>query len=136
MANKIDVYEFDPQIYPVRLWVGVNPDFSDIADKFYGLDDKLNRIDINEQSCFHDRFTIARTSTVCDKKTGWIGVLVEIYKPKSCKIGNLSHEAAHCADFICEYLGITHKGFDDGEAYAYLLQWIVNCCEKVKKGKV
>lgn len=47
-----------------------------------------------------------------------------------------SHEANHICDFACEHLGIYRKGFYEGEAASYLVQWIANCINSVKTNKV
>lgn len=129
------IFEFDPVIYPVRIWVGINPSFNDISSKFYGLDSEMEKLHVTEEMCTHDRFVVARTFTVADKEKGWFGLLIGIYKPKNCKVDNICHESAHCADFICEQLGITNGDFDNGEAYAYLIGWIAKCIDSVLRNK-
>jgi len=136
MDNEKIIHQFDPVIYPARVWIGINIPFYDVKEKFYGLDISLERAEITEKEYFPDTFSTARTYTVSDKKDGWIGTLVVLWQPKKCDVGIMAHEAVHCADFICESFGIESRGFSGGEPYAYLLQWIVRCIEKVKLNKL
>ena len=133
---KGKIHEFDPVIYPFRIWVSINPSLEEVSEKFYGLTDEMERVDIDEKWLDEDRFKIATTSPVSIKKDGWCGLLVCIHKPKVMNTGVIAHESVHCADFVCEQFGITTGSFENGEAYAYLVQWIAGCIEKVKLNKV
>ena len=129
------IREFNPEIYPTRLWVSVNPSFDDVNSIFYGLTDKMERIDISQEQFSKDSFTIATTIPVSSIESGWIGMLVSIWKPKQLDIKTICHESSHCADFICENFGISNGSFEHGEARAYLQGWIADCIYKVKTGK-
>ena len=135
-SKRAIIHQFDPVIYPVKLWVGINPPFEDVEKMFYGLNSETERIDITSDAYESDHFTIARTHPVASKSEGWIGLLVTIRKVKQCKTGIICHESAHCADFICGQFGITAGNFEGGEAYAYLIGWIADCIEKVLKNKL
>lgn len=130
------IHQFDPIIYPCRLWVAIHPAFEEVKEMFYGLNSEMERVEITESGYLPDHFVVARTYTVSDKKTGWIGVLMCIWKPKQFNTKLLCHESAHCADFICENFGIETGKFDSGEPYAYLIGWIADCIEKVKLNKL
>ncbi len=129
------IHEYNPNVYPFRLWVSVNPTFEEISERFYGIDVNMDKVVISQDQCHPDRFVVARTLTVCDKKNGWIGCFVGIYRRGSLKTSNICHEAAHCADFVCEQFGIKSRTFDDGEAYAYLVGWVAECINSVKNIK-
>lgn len=131
VVNKI--VEFNPQIYPFRLWVAVNPKHEEVSSKFYGLTGQMERMEMPE---FKNSLTnIATTTLVSDKKDGWMGCLVLIWKPKMLKVNQICHEASHCTDFVCEQFGISSRDFDNGEAYAYLIGWIAECINSVKENK-
>lgn len=136
MKNKVQVHEFDPVIYPCRVWVAINPSFNDVVENFYALSTENERMDIDEKWYNRDGFQIATTGPAVSKSDGWIGLLVNIWKPKMMNTGVICHESVHCADFICGQFGITNGSFENGEAYAYLVQWIAVCIEKVKSGKI
>lgn len=133
MKKETKIHEFDPVIYPTRLWVTVNPTFEYISEMFYALTTETERVDIDRLHYDHDIFSIATTCPVSIKCDGWIGLLVCIWKPKMLDVKTICHESVHCADFICEQFGITNGSFENGEAYAYLTGWIAECIEKVKK---
>lgn len=42
--KRHQIYEFNPTIYPFRLWVSVNPPFEDVKDKFGLLNNENERI--------------------------------------------------------------------------------------------
>jgi len=131
------IHKFNPQIYPFRLWVSINPTFEEFDDSFHGLSLEMDRVEVPKSDFDnHDRLVTARTAAVASKDSeGWIGLLVSIYHPKRMSVGVACHEASHCADFITERFGITSGGFEDGEAHAYLIGWITDCIWQVKTGK-
>ena len=128
------VYEFDPVIYPTRIWVSVCPTAKSLQDKFYFLDydgEYIKRVDLND---YND--SIATTFSVQDKKSGWRGCLVCIWQSRKASVGIIAHEGGHCTDWLCDELGLKGFSFKDGEARAYYLQWVADCIDKVKRGKV
>ncbi len=131
-----EIHEFNPIIYPCRIWVAINPSYESISEKFYAVTTEMERMDIEPRQFEADYFSIASTCPVTIKQGGWIGLLVCIWKPKSLNVDTICHESVHCSDFICEQFGITNGSFDNGEAYAYLTGWIAGCIESVKKGTV
>lgn len=133
--KKVQIHQFDPVIYPTRLWVGIRTPFNEVFDKFWGLNDDLEKIIVTEEQYTPDRFVIARTYNVCDKESKFIGNLVIIWQSKQFSIKSICHESAHCADFICEQFGINSRSFKDGEAYAYLIGWIADCINQVRLNK-
>lgn len=133
--NKI-IYEFDPVIYPTRVWVGVNVPFEYVKDKFYALDSDMERGEITLSEYKPKPSVIARTYVVANKESCFLGTLVIIWRPINFNIKSICHESVHCADFICEQFGIKTGDFDDGEPYAYLIGWIAECIDKVKRNKI
>ena len=39
-SKKIEVFEFDPQIYPIKFWILINPTRNTIEKTFTTIDDK------------------------------------------------------------------------------------------------
>lgn len=136
MENKSKIHEFDPLIYPTRIWVGVDVPELDIIGKFYGLNDKDERFDIEVGSLDYNSFKIASCHPVSDKETGWMGIMCNILRPKNMTVGVIAHEAEHIVCWICEKFGIQSATFEDSEPRAYLTQWVADCIDKVKRGKV
>lgn len=111
-------------------------EFDPVIEEFWALTESRERAEINREWFNADSFTIVRTGPVANKKSGWVGNLVYILKPKQLDVKTICHESAHCADYLTESLGITNGSFEDGEAYAYLVGWIADCIWKVKTNKV
>ena len=126
------IFEFDPVIYPLHLWVAIKPQ-DKIYDVFRMLDEDYNetteRVKIQPNN-------VARTIAVAHRESDIMGCLVYINLPKLFGAGYISHESSHVVDWFCDYLGIGGFSFMDGEARAYLIQWVADCIEKVLKHKV
>lgn len=136
MSRNNDIHEFNPVIYPFRLWVGINPSFGSVSERFYTLTPSMERIDFTRDIYHGSRFAIASTFPVCDKVGGWIGTFIPIYRPSMLTVGTIAHEASHCTDFMCDQFGVAGFNFNDGEARAYFTEWVANCINKVKMGKL
>lgn len=130
-----EIHEFDPVIYPLRVWVTIKPSPKDVINKFYGLDMEGLVTDLSEDDIAPKDGRIAQANTVVHKSDNQKGVIVIIHRPSYMRTRTICHEACHCADFFCDELGITSRSFEDGEAYAYLTGWIAGCIEKVKLSK-
>ena len=136
MVAKSKIHEFDPLIYPTRIWVGVNVLSEDIAEKFYGLNSDCTRFDIKDGTPNYNSFQICCCHPVSDKKDGWMGIMCNILRPKDMTVGVIAHEAEHIVCWICEQFDIQSATFDDSEPRAYLVQWVADCIDKVKRKKV
>lgn len=132
--TKSRIYEFDPAIYPTRLWCAVNPTVKQMQSKFYFLNEEgeiIDGIDLNEHCN-----SVATTFSVSDKTSGWKGCFVCIWRPKQTGVGVIAHEGLHCTDWLCDELGLCGFSFEDGEARAYYLQWVANNIANVLRNKV
>lgn len=133
MAKKTIFHEFDPLLYPIKVWVSVCPHHTQVQRKFYALSEDNEALEFNQSILADDNCTIASTFPVSAKKDYQGGLLVIVYKQKRFTTNYITHEAAHCADFFAERLGLTTGKFHDGEAYAYLIGWIAECIENAVK---
>lgn len=119
MANT-EYFEYNNGIYPVPLCIAV------------GLDWHNDDFDEDCNSPL-DEHTAARTFDTSSEKVGKC-ILIRFANKKAMSMGIIAHEALHATAFIFDYIGdyitATHS-----EPAAYLLQWIVWCCENVKLGK-
>lgn len=130
------IHEFNPQIYPCRLWVSIRPSYENVSAKFHGLSTDCQRVDITKNYFEPNHFVIARTALVASKDTdGFIGCMVMIFHQKQMDVKTIAHESCHVADFICEQFGIQSRAFDEGEPYAYLVGWVAKCIHSVVTGK-
>ena len=127
------IFEFDPVVYPTRIWVSVNPSAEDLQKKFDFLDDNdqiIDKVDLN------DYFNaMATTFSVKDRNSLWKGCCVCLWRPKQIGVGVIAHESGHCTDWLCDELGIGGFSFKDGEARQYYTQWVANSIYSVLKKK-
>ena len=118
------IYEFDPVIYPRKIWITYDATPDELNKKFPSGDINGNRF--KDEEGYHG--ITARTADKNNKG----GVLIRFANNKeSMASWNITHEAIHAAGYICSYVGID-ADFDNDEAFAYLATWIAKCCEKVK----
>lgn len=138
MENKYKIYEFNPIIYPFRLWVGVQVPAKDIQDKFFAhnFDDTIS--DFTDKELLQTSVA-ATTLPVVERKDNWIGCLININRKDKLTVGVMAHEATHVCDMLSDRLGLVgeiDKMFSHGEARAYFVEWVANCINEVKQGKV
>ena len=119
------LYEFNPIIYPVKLWIVKYPNENFIHENFEEPDGTKLNLDI------YDHHVLATyNQPVVNKKNEEYGILSSI--ASNPDIGEIAHEATHIAKFIWEHLGEYEMG---QEANAYLIQWITYCFWKIKINK-
>lgn len=131
---KSIIYEFDPVIYPTRLWVCKKPDGKDVSELFYPFNNAGEMVD-----SFGDVFEdiagkYANTLIVGNKSSRMRGCLVSIFQPRGCGAGVCAHEALHYIAYLSEQFDIPLGGFDTSEPLAYLEQWATNCIDSVLRG--
>jgi len=120
------IYEFDPVIYPTRLWVCKQPNAEDVAELFYPFDNEGEICD-SFGDVFDEGGQFANTVRVGNKESHWRGCLVSMFRPKECGAGICAHEALHYVALLSEQFDIPLGGFDTSEPLAYLEQWATNC---------
>lgn len=129
MIGKI--YIFDPQIYPLRIWVSIKPDIETLKGRFDVIDDDNETILPFTDDTIKSYWGAARI-TVREKSTRLCGCLIVIMVPKECTVGTIAHEACHAYD---DFVGLLDLPVG-GETRAYLTEWIVDRAWEVKTGKV
>ena len=130
---KSVIYEFDPVIYPFKLLVSKDFDAKELGGMYYCIDDNENLIDAPGEF-IPGRRTIARTIQCAPKDGSETYYLVLLCRPKVIGIGTLAHESLHIANLVGEWLGFLPKKANEDEPQAYLVQWISNCIDCVKRG--
>ena len=131
---KTKVYEFDPVIYPGRLWVCKKPETSDIESLFYPFNNDGEQVDSFGGTFEYVMGKYANTVIVGSKKSRWRGCLISIFMPGQCSAGICAHEALHYVAYLADALDIPLGNFDKSEPLAYLEQWATNCVYSVLKG--
>lgn len=126
--NDMEIHEFDPVIYPFKLWIIIDKSPNAISDNF----DEYSGKPIE----FIDRDTKgleAFTMPVIRKENPKFGVIIFLRSRKSMSFELVAHESSHAAKYLFEHIGAEVK---EHEPFEYVVGWIANCCERVKKNKV
>lgn len=113
----IGYYEYDPVIYPRKLWVYTGDRLSEVCDTFEDLVPEKEYVGITYEETVR-------------KQDNAVGILVAFDSISHMSIDNIAHEASHVMDFMESALGIDHGG----ESSAYLLGWVAKCIDMAKKG--
>lgn len=132
---KTDIYEFDPVIYPTRLWVCKKPNVEDVSKLFYPFNNYGEMVDSFGNVFEYDGGKFANTLIVGNKESRMRGSLVAIFQPNQCGAGVCAHEALHYIAYLSEQFDIPLGGFDKSEPLAYLEQWATNCIDSVLRGR-
>jgi hypothetical protein len=123
---KVIIHQFDPVIYPFKLWVSITDDLTAISERF--IDHKSGK-ELNTDNL--DK-TIAFTQNVEQKSDRLIGAIIVFGRKGYCSTKIIAHEATHAARMLWDHVGEDATGM---EADAYLVGWIADCIEKVKLNK-
>lgn len=134
MKKQSKIYEFDPVIYPTRLWAVKNPNVEEVGKLFYPMDSNGNVVDEFGDALNGDGI-YANTIIVGHKETFIRGCLISIFRPSQCGAGVCAHEALHYLAFMSEQFGIPLGDFGTSEPLAYLEQWATNCIWSVLTDK-
>lgn len=129
MKKKTKIHQFNPTIYPRKLWVMKGGSIDDILDAFTEPDGEEIRL----MACSAE--PAAMTLKVCHKETGFLGVLVWLCS-KDISVKDVAHEAVHVASCIFDDCNMT-IGFDGGrdEHFAYLAGFASDCINQVRTNK-
>ena len=120
MLDKI--YEFNPVIYPIRLWVSMTQDEELLNKKFEYVYRK-------QPIVIHDNYYAITYDVFRKKTTHEAGILI-LFNEDGMTMKYITHEAFHVIDGILEYIGEENPG---DEQKAYLGGWVAQCCEVVVK---
>ena len=113
-------FEYDPVIYPRKLWVHIGYDLKELAPKaFYNV-----VIDENKD------YRGVEYGEVVRKSDDKYGILVSFPKRKDMTMDVCVHEASHVCDDLEKATGLEHGG----ESSAYLIGWIASCINNARLG--
>jgi len=123
------IHEFDPVIYPRKLWVCVNATKESLCTtfEFDGTEAGI------EESLRKNSAAVCSVTRISDDS---VGVLV-FTAHKAWLIGSvIAHESVHVADYYFEGLSMTAQTFECGnEPYAYLVGWAAKCINQARISK-
>lgn len=127
-SMKKGYYEYDPVIYPRKLWVMPQATGAEIQSCFTEHDG--DEIKWDDKDCFATTFT-----EVCSKADGKYGELVVFKGKTNMTMGNICHEASHVFDAFMNVLPLAREYRGHNEHLSYLLQWIGDCINRARLGK-
>lgn len=126
--KKIQFHQFDPIIYPRKLWVGITNNCNAIREQFnYEYESELENVMEN---------STAFVFPCALKESGSLGVCVIFKNKENMDTKTIAHESVHIASQIFSDCNMA-MGFDGGkdEHFAYLAGWAADCINQVKTGK-
>ena len=123
--KKVMIHEFDPVIYPYKLWVVVDKKPNIISEMF-------NEYDGEEIKSWDNTSNLdAFAMPVRKKDNSRFGCIIYFTSKKSMTYNIVSHESSHAAKYLFSHIG---SDITEHEPFEYLLGWMAECCEKVLKG--
>lgn len=121
------IQEFNPVIYPFKLWIIIDKKPDGIADKFDEYNGDPVRF-IDQDTTMSKAFTMPAKR----KDNKKFGVIIFFRSKKSMSCELIAHEATHAAKYLFQHIG---ADINEHEPFEYVVGWIAECCEKVKKNK-
>lgn len=118
--KRLGYFEYDPVIYPRKLWVHIGDDFKELAQKAFC------NIVIDEDKDYYG----AEYGEVIRKSDDKYGILVSFHNRKDMTMDICAHEASHVCDDLEKATGLEHCG----ESSAYLIGWIASCINNARLG--
>ena len=125
---KKGYYEYDPVIYPRKLWVMPQATETDINKCFTGMNGE--KLSVDDDDYFGLTF-----SNVMSKAGNKYGVLVVFKGKASMTMGNICHESSHVLDAFMDVLPLAREPRGHNEHLSYLLQWIGDCINRARLGQ-
>ena len=122
------VFEFDPVIYPYKLWVCLDNHPKKLESLFKEYSGK-KMVYIEDDTNRFEAFTIP----VQKINDSYYGVVVFIRNKASLTYELVAHEATHAAKYLFEHIGCDTSVHEPLE---YVVGWIADCIYKVKTNKV
>ena len=124
--SKCKVHEFDPQIYPRKLWIIKGGLPGDIKDMFILRDGKEIDFEVDDYD--------AVTYSVMLKEKKKYGELIWYPDEEKIDPDRITHESVHAAMDIFGDIG-AEVDIENQDPFAYLAGWIADCIDQVKRDK-
>lgn len=115
------IFEYNPVIYPRKLWVSVGASTKELNEVFEEVGDM-------EDSSIATVYSVCRTENKMD------GMLIRFNNRMDMTPSVIAHESVHAAMGIYGYVG-AEVDLDNQEPFAYLVGWIADCIWQSKIGK-
>ena len=122
--KKKQIHEYDPTIFPMKVWVVYDCPVTVLKDMF----PPSCNIEWEELGKSADAEVCTATRLKPDRK---VGTLIRFRSKAAMTAPVIAHEADHAAFDILEYIGELPDASHQ-ETHAYLVQWITECCLEVR----
>lgn len=123
------IYKFDPLIYPRMIWITYDATSKELNEEFPNGDGTGKMFTDNDlESSYATTYSVG---TIKPESQG--GFLLRFESKESMTSWIIAHECIHAATGIFSYIG-ADVNVDNEEPFAYLVSWIIKCCERVKEG--
>lgn len=116
--------EFPLHIYPISIDISIG---SNLKELYKGYTSSTGT-EITEFADVAD--LLAFTHVVKNKVSKKLKVLIYFINEEEVSFCNVAHESTHAAKAVFDYIG---ADIEDEEAFAYLVGYIAECCEKALK---
>lgn len=124
----MELYRFNPVIYPYMLWIAIDKSPSELATHFDEYTGKPIQF-IETDTCRIE----ALAMPVIHKVSKDYGVIIFLRSRKSITFKLAAHESTHAAKYLFEHIGCDVSVHEPLE---YVVGWIADCIYKVKTNKV
>ena len=125
--DMVKIHEFDPVIYPFRIWIIIDKTPDIIADNFKEYEGEPIHFEIGDTDKLY-----AFAMPVQSKENPMYGAVLFFRSRKSMTYKLVAHESSHAAKFLFEHINADMR---EHEPFEYVIGWIAGCCEKVKRWK-
>lgn len=122
----VKIHEFDPVIYPFKLWVCCTDNYKTLNTRFYSSEKQ----DLDITPIYDNEGVTYYVKERC--YMGHYGCLVVFTRKEYFNIKLMAHEAAHVCDYLWEHV---NEGEVGDEANAYFMGWVVDSMDKARKHK-
>lgn len=119
----MNIQEFDPVIYPYKIWIAIDESPADIQNLFNGYDGK--RIETLE----YDTSRLAAFAMPVISKDGECGVVLYFRSAEIMSYELVAHESSHAAKYLFKHI---NADVSEHEPFEFVIGWIAGCCENVK----
>lgn len=125
--SKFKINQFDPTLYPRKLWVVEGGTIEDIKRCFSEPETEKD-FEIEQSKVDSSN---ALTFEAKHKESGYYGVVVWLHNRAEADFGTLTHEAIHAMHLICKACYV-YTDYDNDEPQAYLGGFIGDCLWQTK----
>src|SRR5574343_1819585 len=109
------IHEFDPIIYPCKLWIIVDKSTKIISEEFNDYNNNLLG-DFHNETCRLEAFAMMAVS----KRNMEFGIILFFRDKKSMISGTVAHECVHASKHLFEHITADPR---DHETFEYLVEW-------------